>query len=95
MLVSQVHYTAAMMYHGAGRLVVDCQADLMPHLFPDSMVAKVYDIRRTKLVYFATHGLYPYFHEKLVQNLKDRPYSLNFDESTVTERANLILMSVI
>ena len=29
-LVSQVHYTAAMMYHGAGRLVVDCQADLMP-----------------------------------------------------------------
>ena len=88
-LVSQVHYTAAMMYHGAGRLVVDCQADLMPHLFPDSMVAKVYDIRRTKLVYFATHGLYPYFHEKLVKNLKDRPYSLNFDESTVNGESQL------
>ena len=88
-LVSQVHYTAAMMYHGAGRLAVDCQAELMPHLFPDSMVAKVYDIRRTKLGYFATHGLYPYFHDKLVKNLQDRPYSLNFDESTVNGESQL------
>ena len=88
-LVSQVHYTAAMMYHGAGRMVVDCQADLMPHLFPDSKVAKVYDIRRTKLLYFATHGLYPYFHDKLVKNLQDRPFSLNFDESTVNGESQL------
>ena len=88
-LVSQVHYTAAMMYHNAGRLIIDCQADLMPHLFPDSKVAKVYDIRRTKLLYFATHGLYPYFHNKLVKNLQDRPYSINFDESTVNGESQL------
>ena len=83
-LVSQVRYTAASMYHGAGRTAIDCQAGLFPHLFQDSKVAKVYDIRfivmfknslafklkfsrRTKLTYFATHGLYPYFHDKLVK----------------------------
>ena len=39
-LVSQVIYTVSMMNHGAGRMLLDCQPDLVPHLFPDSRVAK-------------------------------------------------------
>ena len=82
-LVSRVNYTAALMHYGAGRSLIDCQAGLLPHLFQDSEVAKVYDIRfgflcvklscklklsrRTKMTYFAKHGLYPYFHDKLVK----------------------------
>ena len=90
-LVSQVQYTACMMYHGVARGSVDCQPEMFPHLFPDSKIAKVYDIKRTKLTYFATHGLYPYFHSKLVKNLQDRPYSVNFDESTVNGTSQLVI----
>ena len=88
-LKSQVCYTASMMYHGAGRNFIDCHAEMVPHLFPDSKIAKKYDIRRTKLGYFATHGIYPYFHSKLVKNLQDRHYSVNFDESTVNGDSQL------
>ena len=83
LLIAQIKYTAASMFHGSSGSVVDCDANLMPHLFHDSQVVKLWDIRRTKLTYFATHGLYPYFHGKTVQAMKDRFYSINFDESTV------------
>ena len=43
-LVSQVQYTACMMYHGAARSSVDCHAEMFPHLFPDSNIAKVIPI---------------------------------------------------
>ena len=89
LLVSQIKYTACMMYHGVAGPSIDCQAGMFSRLFPDSNIAKVYDIRRTKLTYFATHGLYPYFHDKLVQYLQKRPYSLNFDESTVNGDSQL------
>ena len=44
-LVSQVHYTAAMMYHGSTSDFIDCQVDLFPHLFGDSKIAKICGIR--------------------------------------------------
>ena len=35
------------------------------------------------MLYFSTHGLYPHFHAELVENLRNRPYSIHFYESTV------------
>ena len=45
-LVSQIQYTACMIYHGVARTSIDCQAGMFSLLFPDSNIAKVYDIRR-------------------------------------------------
>ena len=67
-LVSQIQYTACMIYHGVARTSIDCQAGMFSQLFPDNNIAKVYDIRR---------------------NLQKRPYSLNFDESTVNGDSQL------
>jgi len=88
-LRAQVVYTAEMMYHGASGNFIDCQAAVFPQLFDDSKLTKNWNIRRTKASYFATHGLYPYFHAKTVQAMKNRPFSLNFDESTVNGDSQL------
>ena len=75
-LRAQVVYTAEMMYHGASGNFIDCQAAVFPQLFDDSKLTKNWNIRRTKASYFATHGLYPYFHAETVQTMKNRPFSL-------------------
>lgn len=47
--------------------MVDCQADLLPSLFSKDVKVHNWDLRRTKFNYVTTHGLYPFFHAKMVK----------------------------
>ena len=51
-------------------------------MFPDSDIAKSFQLSKTKCAYFIVHGLAPYFIEILLQEIKKSPtYSTLFDES--------------
>lgn len=69
-LRGQIIYVASAMYHGCSRLIIECQAEIFPKIFPASfncLTTKTWDLKRTKFGYFATHGLYPFFHGKIVK----------------------------
>ena len=92
-LVAQVHYSFAMMAHGASGVLVDCQSDLIPKLFSRDSRVKVWDIKRTKFGYIGTHGLLPYLHNNMVKAMVARPFSIDFDESTVNGKSLLVVDS--
>jgi hypothetical protein len=51
-------------------------------MFPDSDIAKSFQLSKTKCAYYIVHGLAPYFMEILLQEIKNSPtYSTLFDES--------------
>ena len=51
-------------------------------MFPDSQVAKPFQLSKTKCAYYVVFGLAPYFKELLVKDIKLSPfYLLSFDES--------------
>ena len=51
-------------------------------MFPDSQVAKPFQLSKTKCAYYVVFGLAPYFKALLVKDIKLPPfYSLSFDES--------------
>ena len=50
-------------------------------MFPDSQVAKPFQLSKTKCAYYVVFGLAPYFKELLVKDIKLSPfYLLSFDE---------------
>ena len=51
-------------------------------MFPDSQIAKPFQLSKTKCAYYVVFGLAPYFKAFLVKDIKLPPfYSLSFDES--------------
>jgi hypothetical protein len=69
-LRSQIIYVASAVYHGCSRLIIECQAEIFPKIFPGSfncLTTKTWNLKRNKFGYFATHGLYPFFHGKIIQ----------------------------
>ena len=56
-------------------------------MFPDSQVAKSFQLLKTKCAYYVVFGLAPYFKELLVKDIKLSPfYLLSFDESLNNKR---------
>ena len=55
---------------------------LFQTMFPDSEIAKSFQLSKTKCTYYVLYGLAPYFREILLQEIKASPaYSILFDES--------------
>ena len=51
-------------------------------MFTGSEIAKDFQLSSTKLTYITNFGIAPYFHELLIDELKNcNYYSLSFDES--------------
>lgn len=56
--------------------------DLFKVMFPDSEIAKLFQLSKTKCAYYVLYGLAPYFMDTLLQEIKASPsYSILFDES--------------
>ena len=50
-------------------------------MFPDSQVTKLFQLSKTKCVYYVVFGIASYFKELLVKDIKSSPfYLLSFDE---------------
>ena len=59
--------------------VISC---LFSKMFPDSQIAQSFLCEATKCAYLACFGIYPYFHELLIEKIRAvKYYTLSFDES--------------
>jgi len=81
--VKQTKLTFSLMFHSASGLLVDCSNRMIPALFGKDCSAKAWDMGRTKYTYFGTHGLLPFFQGRMVDAMIKKPFSINFDESSV------------
>ena len=50
-------------------------------MFPDSQIAQSFSFGATKCAYLACFGIYPYFHELLIEKIHAVKYYTLFDES--------------
>ena len=55
---------------------------LLASMFPDSQIAKSFQLSKTKCAYYTLYGLAPYYKEALLQTINSSPaHSILFDES--------------
>ncbi|CAF3857221.1 unnamed protein product [Rotaria sp. Silwood1] len=67
--------------HGYSYLSCDESAHLFQNMFPDSDIAQKFKMERAKLSYTISHGLGPFFHRNVVQDIKQcERFVLCFDE---------------
>ena len=95
LLKSQIMFSNFVHAHGLPSEVFTCFSELVPHLFPDSPIAKRWGgisgegMRKTKGDYFLTHGVYPHLQNELVEHLRENFFSINIDESSVNNKTQL------
>ncbi|CAF2834584.1 unnamed protein product [Rotaria sp. Silwood2] len=66
---------------GYSYLSCDESDDLFRRMFPDSQIAQEFKMERTKLSYVVSHGLGPFFHRNLAEDIKQcERFVLCFDE---------------
>ena len=97
-LEAQIRFCYMGHSHGLSSSFFSCFADLVPQLFPDSEIARLWGtsrgkhgLRATKADYFGTEGIAPYLHNELVSLLRKNYFSLNLDESSVNSKTQLDL----
>lgn len=61
------------------------EEDVFKIMFPDSQIASKYAMGETKTKYVIQHGIAPYVHHILVQDLKQQPFTFKFDETTTNQ----------
>ena len=54
-------------------------------MFPDSEIAKKYEQGDTKIKYNIQFGIAPYLKEKLIYDVKNKPFTFKFDETTTRQ----------
>lgn len=84
LLQMETRWCFSMTNHGGSGRLVACGSKMIPALFGrDCAGARNWSMGRTKFTYNLLHGLAPYFKGKVVEGMKKRHFSLNFDESEV------------
>jgi hypothetical protein len=60
--------------------------DLYAEMFPDSEIAKLYSMGKTKLKYLIQFGIAPYVKEIIMYEMKGSAFSFSFDETTTVQK---------
>lgn len=58
---------------------------LFQNMFPDSVIAASYKMSYTKCKYIIQYGICEWVLEELVRDMKEKPYSFLFDETTIVQ----------
>jgi hypothetical protein len=93
-LKGQIIFSNMLHHHGIPSSLFTCFSDSVLRIFPDSNIAKKWStgktgFRATKGDYFATHGIYPHQLKKLVFQLQNTFFSINFDETSLNGESQL------
>ena len=64
--------------HSIPETMFDCFNLLLPAVFPDSDIAKLFSVGRTKAGYLLTEGIGPHYRQQVLECMKTYPFSLNF-----------------
>lgn len=64
-----------------------CEADtsLYKRMFPDSKIAGAYSQGKTKVKYIIEYGIAPHIREIVMKDIKERPFTFHFDETTTSQ----------
>ena len=91
---AELRLAAFVAEHNLSFNIMDHFSDLLPKLCPDSTIASDIKCKRTKTKCIMTNALAPYFHSKLVHNLKNGHFSLIIDETTdISTKKELALVT--
>ena len=96
LLNAQIMLANTFHFHNVNSEMFSCFSKIVPELFPDSEIAKLwgtanYGLNKTKGDYFGEHGLAPFFKEQMISKLQTSPFSLSFDESSIKGTSQLDL----
>ena len=93
---AEVKVTSSMVKHNIPLAFAEHLSPLFREIFPDSEIAKAYGCGKTKTTCILNGALKPYYQNDLVQQMKDRPYSVSIDGSNDTgkEKMNPITVKV-
>ena len=61
------------------------ERDRFRTVFPDSEIAEKYSQNETKMKHVIQYGLSPYFQDLLKSDLKGKPFSFKFDDTTTSQ----------
>ena len=85
---AEVAISSLVATHNVSLPTIDCLAELLPKIFPDSKIVQTMSLHRTKatytLIYFADN-----IRSKIVNQLKQWPFSVNYDESVKGKSSQL------
>uniref|UniRef100_H3B154 DUF4371 domain-containing protein n=1 Tax=Latimeria chalumnae TaxID=7897 RepID=H3B154_LATCH len=92
--VIQAEVKMATVIHNIPLVLSNHSSPLLPDIFLDSQIAKQYSSAATKTTCLVNGAIAPHFREKLVEVMKNRPYSLLIDGSNDTglEKMNLLIV---
>ena len=77
--------------HNLPYSVVDCLAELLPKIIPDSQIIKQMSLHHHKAQYTLTQGTTPHKKKQLVKQLQKWPFSINYDKSVKGKTSQLEL----
>ena len=80
--------TQSVANHNLPTSYLNCLAELVPLIFPDSNIAKNMKLHQDKGIYLFEHGVALNLKNN-VQQMRLHPFSLNYDESTKGKRSQL------
>ena len=76
--------------HNVPLQLYNCLSDVLPIIFPDSDIVKKMELHETKASYLLNYGIADYHRNEVLKCL-DKPYSLNYDGSTVGKTEQMVV----
>ena len=86
---AEVKVTSTMVEHNIPLVFAEHLSPLFREIFPDSEIAKAYGSGKTKTTCILNGALKLYYQNELVQQMRDRPYSVSIDGSNDTGREKM------
>ena len=77
--------------HNVPRSLINCLAEMLPVIIPDSQIVKQMSLHHHKAFYTLTFGTAEHVKKKLVSQLQQWPFSINYDESVKGKASQLEL----
>ena len=77
--------------HNIPYSLVDCLAEILPQIIPESDIIKQISLHPNKAQYTLTCGTAPHIKKQLVKQLQNWPFSINYEESVKGKASQLQL----
>ena len=90
-LIAEASISNLIATHNVPRSLINCLAELLPVIIPDSQIVKQMSLHHHKAFYTLTFGTAQHVKKKLVSQLQQWPFSINYDESVKGKASQLEL----
>ena len=93
---AEIYWALNKVYHHHSVRSASKESQLFPTMFPDSAIAKEFAMSHTKLGYLINHGIAPYFHVKIMDELLPKYASYSrwiFTSSILTKKLSMSVLT--